>query len=95
MQGWARAAGRRGGDGWVTLADAKLPRAHLKSEAYKQHVVHELPALQLPKGPKWRGGRRPSVSKVKLVVRHPATAHGASVWRFQVWGTCGEGSPGI
>jgi hypothetical protein len=92
VQGWAQAVGRRGTDGWVTLADSKLPRAHLMSESYATHVVHALPALQLPKGPNWMGGRRPSVRKVKLLIRSPATAHGASVWRFQVWGTCNEGS---
>jgi hypothetical protein len=89
VQGWAKAVGRHGVDGWVTLADSKLPRAHLMSESSDGHVLHTLPALTLPKGPKWLGGRRPSVSKVKLLIRSPATQYGSSVWQMQVWGTCG------
>lgn len=94
VQGWAKAVGRHGVEGWVTLADSKLPRAHLVSESSDSHVLHTLPALTLPKGPKWLGGRRPSVSKVKLLIRSPATQYGASVWQIRVWGTC-EGGTGI
>jgi hypothetical protein len=86
IEGWS-AGGSRDGE-WVTLADATLLQANLKTlPSAAQHVVHALPVTSPP------AADNPVpvlVSKVKLLIRRPATRWGVSVWRFQTWGYCEE-----
>ena len=88
IEGWVEQAADSSSSSsgrWVVLADAAAPQAGLASATSKQHVVHSLP-VQRAAAPEEEVAAW--VSKVKLTIRRPALRWGASVWRFQVLGTC-------
>jgi len=87
IEGWLASSNSHNIGEWITLADASHPRANLKTlSSAAQHVVHTLSASTPPSENSGPG----LVSKVKLLIRRPATRWGVSVWRFQVWGNCNE-----